>query len=288
VGWFQREGGQSKVEFRWVVLKSAKLAVPGLDLPGVDGDIRLGVDGSFKGADLRLSDGSLKATLTPGDGPMQVSVSGRGWKPTFGPGIVFGDISAKGQVEGTTLDLASIDGTLYSGVFQGNAKIDWGSGWGARGEFTTERIEMASLMEPVTKDARVSGALQSKVQVALSAPGVGDLFSNPQVRASFTLANGVLDGVDLVRALQTPRSEGVRGGRTKFDEFTGTLNLSGGRYQYRDLRLKAGLMVANGSFDLDATQRVNGRVQMELRSPSNNFRGKFGIDGDLKAIVLKP
>jgi uncharacterized protein involved in outer membrane biogenesis len=288
VSWFQREGGQSKVEFRWIVLKSAKLAVPDVDLPGIDGDVRLGLDGSFKGAELRLSDGSLKGTVQPGEGPMQVTLSGRGWKPTFGPGVMFNDITAKGQIEGTTLALTAIDGTMHSGVFQGTARIDWGSGWGAKGEFTTERIELSSLMESVTKDARASGALQSKTQFALTAPKVGGLFDNPQVRSTFTLTNGSLDGVDLIRALQTPRSEGVRGGRTKLDELTGVLTVSGGRYQYRDLKMKAGLMTASGSFDIDGAQRINGRVQMELRSPSNQFRGKFGVDGDLKAIVLKP
>ena len=66
------------------------------------------------------------------------------------------------------------------------------------------------------------------------------------------------------------------------------MNVAGGRYQYRNLRLQSGLLVANGQFDVSPGQEVNGRVQVELKSTSNQFRGNFAVIGTLKAMMLKP
>jgi hypothetical protein len=122
----------------------------------------------------------------------------------------------------------------------------------------------------------------------MAGPTLAQLMDAPQAQANFTLRKGTLDGVDLVRALQTPAREGIRGGKSRFDELTGTMNVAGGRYQYRNLRLQSGLLVANGQFDVAPGQDVNGRVQVELKSTSNQFRGNFAIIGTLKAMMLKP
>ena len=81
VGWFQRPEGQSVVEFRRISLKNGKIALQGVDVPSVSGDFLLGIDGSFKGGDIRFTDSTLKATLTPNETDLEVALSGRAWKP---------------------------------------------------------------------------------------------------------------------------------------------------------------------------------------------------------------
>ncbi|MCW5626744.1 MAG: hypothetical protein KIT73_18655, partial [Burkholderiales bacterium] len=95
-------------------------------------------------------------------------------------------------------------------------------------------------------------------------------------------------GVDLVRALQSQSREPIRGGKSRFDEVSGSLNVAGNRYQYRNLKLQYGLMVANGQFDVMPDQEVTGRVYVELKSSSNQFRGNYAVMGNVKAMMLKP
>jgi len=80
----------------------------------------------------------------------------------------------------------------------------------------------------------------------------------------------------------------VQGGATRFEEISGALAIGGGRYQYRNLKLVSGLLSANGGVEVSPSKDVNGRVFVELRSQAAQIRGNFIIDGNLKAVVLKP
>jgi hypothetical protein len=91
-----------------------------------------------------------------------------------------------------------------------------------------------------------------------------------------------------VRALQMGGRQNVQGGATRFEEISGAVSVAGGRYQYRNLKLASGLLSATGGFEIFPSKDVNGRVFIELRSQAAQIRGNFIIDGNLKAVVLKP
>jgi hypothetical protein len=114
------------------------------------------------------------------------------------------------------------------------------------------------------------------------------LFDSPKVDGSFSIKKGDLDGVDLVRALQSGGRGVTQGGATRFEEISGNLVLANGRYQYRNMKLSSGLLSANGAFDVSPNKDVNGHISVELRSQAAQIRGNFVVDGNLKAIVLKP
>ena len=80
----------------------------------------------------------------------------------------------------------------------------------------------------------------------------------------------------------------TQGGATRFEEISGSLALTGGRYQYRSMKLSSGLLSAAGSFDVSPGKDVSGRITVELRSQAAQIKGNYVVDGDLKAIVLKP
>jgi hypothetical protein len=48
------------------------------------------------------------------------------------------------------------------------------------------------------------------------------------------------------------------------------------------------LLSATGAFEIAPSKDVNGRLAVELRSQAAQIRGNYMVDGDLKAIVLKP
>jgi hypothetical protein len=139
-----------------------------------------------------------------------------------------------------------------------------------------------------TREAKSSGQLESRFRFAMTAAELPSLFKQPKMDGSFAIRKGDLDGVDLVRALQVGGRENVQGGATRFEEITGTLALSGDRYQYRSLKLGSGLLSATGGFDVTPDNDISGRALVELRSQAAQIRGNFNISGSLKAIVLRP
>jgi hypothetical protein len=48
------------------------------------------------------------------------------------------------------------------------------------------------------------------------------------------------------------------------------------------------LLSASGAFDVAPGKDVSGRILIELRSQAAQIKGNYIIDGDLKAIVLRP
>jgi len=289
VAWARHpSGGQGGIDVRRIVVRNAKIAVKGFDAPSFDVDIVLSHDAQFRGGNVKLSDGTLKAELTPTDAGITIEASGKAFRLPMGPPIIFDDLVAKGVATENGITLSEVEGLLYGGSVKGNVQMTWTAGWSLATEFETGHVELFPFMETLTKDARSSGQLDAKAKIEMASATLGTLMEAPQAQASFVLRKGTLDGIDLVRALQTPARDGIRGGKSRFDELTGNLTVSGGRFQFRNLRLQSGLLVATGQFDVLPNQDVSGRVQVELKSTTNQFRGNFAILGTLKAMMLKP
>ena len=286
--WPRNAVGAGEAEVRRVLFRDTTVAVPDLKLPTFDAEVLLAPDGTFRTGSVKTSDGSIRAEITRAEQGIGIDVTGRGFTMFAGPPVVFDDLVAKGTIAPDGITLASVDGRLYGGTVTGNARLTWNAGWRLEGDFETTRVELFPLLATATKDATSSGQLDTKVHFQMTAPVPGKLFGAPQVQAGFNLHKGNVNGVDLVRALQSQSREGVRGGRSRFDELGGTLTVNNGRYQYRNLRLQSGLLVASGQFEIAADQNVSGRLLVELKTSGNQFRGNYGVLGSLKNMMLKP
>ncbi|MEI7968165.1 MAG: AsmA-like C-terminal region-containing protein [Betaproteobacteria bacterium] len=286
--WLRRTGGQGNIEARRIILKRLKLSVGGLPLSALEVEMLLGTDDSFKGGNIQFSGGTLKADLLPLGNEIGVKVSARDWLPEFGPKVLFKELTATGKINGTELNLESIQASLHGGKALGNATIDWAETWRAKGSFVLDGVDLRGLMAALTRDASASGLLELRGKFELASKSLSDLFVAPNVQASFAVRDGVLEGVDLPRALQTPVASGIRGGKTAFDVLTGSLEVSRGSYEYRNLRLEAGALAASGEVGIDPKQLVTGFVQVKLDTQATQFQGRFVLGGKLTTIVLKP
>src|SRR5258706_3369408 len=139
-----------------------------------------------------------------------------------------------------------------------------------------------------TREAKSTGQLESRMRFSLASQGLATLFDSPKIEGSFDIKKGDLDGVDLVRALQSGGRGVTQGGATRFEEISGTLTLSNGRYQYRNMKLSSGQLSSVGAFEIAPNRDVSGRISVELRSQAAQIKGNYTVDGDLKAVGLKP
>ena len=271
-----------------IALREVKLATRAVAIPPFDGDATMGADGALAKAVLRTQDGKLTVNLRNKPDGLEVDFDGRGWKPPLGPGIEFEEISGKAIAKGTEMTWSDLSARLYGGRATGHAKLSWDGPWILTGDFSAHELDFAAVLKPFTGQFRASGRLETTVRYTAQAASLDQLFVEPRVDAAFKAARGELDNVDLTRALQQAAAGNpVRGGKTQFAEFTGTLNVSEKGYHYRQLALASGILLANGGADLVASGDLSGRLNVELAAKPNSIRAVVALSGRLSDPQLK-
>ncbi len=287
--WQNTAAGDTSLQIDRVLIKSVILESQIALVPSFSVDLRFAPESTIQQALLSSNDGKLSVEIVPNGSQFDISVTAsKGWVPPIGPKMEFTDLTLKAVASGNQIKVESFQALLYDGAAKGSAIVNWGGPWSVSGELTAERINLEELMAVFTSEAKSTGRLETGMRYALSSPALATLFDAAQIDARFGIKKGDLDGVDLVRALQSGGRGVTQGGATRFDEISGTMSLKGGLYEYRNLRLSSGLLSATGGFEVSSGKDINGRVLVDLSSQAAQKRGSFNINGELKAIVLQP
>ena len=173
---------------------------------------------------------------------------------------------------------------------KGTARAAWNAnGIRVEGEFNMSNIDLSKYMSALSRDFSATGQLTSNGTFVLQGTALDNLFAEPKVDATFNIERGSLNNVDLVRAVQNPAREGMRGGKTVFTTLAGTLAASGKSFAYRQLQLASGPLQANGNVDVNASGDLSGRINAELGSKTIVVgRGTLTVTGNTKTPVLRP
>jgi hypothetical protein len=102
------------------------------------------------------------------------------------------------------------------------------------------------------------------------------------------IEGGEIGNFDLVRAVRAPAKEGIRGGRTKFDVFSGAMTYGNRETKLNQLQVGSGLLSAEGNIHIQADKEMGGSANVVVRSSANSFRSKLRIAGSLDSPVLIP
>ncbi|HTE13689.1 MAG TPA: hypothetical protein VK642_01300, partial [Burkholderiales bacterium] len=166
-------------------------------------------------------------------------------------------------------------------------KAGWGSAIQVSGDFKLENGKMILLMPLLTRNFTSSGMLNLNATYTLSSSNVKTLFDGARMDGAFTVTGGELNNVDIVRALQSNRAAGQRGGKTRFDTLTGTVQVNGSACSYRQLQLTSGPMNASGSIDV-SDGLLSGRINAELGTTGGVVaRAALTPSGKLSDPVLR-
>src|SRR5574341_1199599 len=213
---------------------------------------------------------------------MKVGLEGRGWRLPLGPSVEFDDITADAVVEPQKATITAITGTIGRATIKGRTRVSWGSGITVDGDFTVANGDLAQLMAQFTRNFTASGTLAANATYTLRGTNLQNLFADPRVEASFNIVKGTLNNVDLIRAIQSPARDGVRGGKTGFNSFAGTMRLTNQGYSYRQLQLSSGPMNASGSVDIEPNGNLSGRISTQLGTKAVIVaRGNLVVTGNL-------
>jgi hypothetical protein len=204
-----------------------------------------------------------------------------------GVGLEFDRLAAEGMVRDGVLEVPTLEGELYGGSVRGSGRARWQEGFSVLFDGEVKGVNLAQAMPVFTPLLRTEGTLDAKVRIEAAAATFGGLAGAPTVRATFVAREGALGGIDLVRAVNAASRSVVTGGETRFNEFSGYLELARGRYQYRGLRLRKDLLSAVGTVTIEPDHSVSGSLVTELRAKATTVSVPLVLMGTLETPALR-
>jgi hypothetical protein len=280
-------GSGAALPVETIELRNVRLSLPNVTVPAFDGELVMAADGKVQRIDLRSTEGAISGQITPAAGSLKIQATAQTWKLPLGAPLSFDNLQLKATATPGRLEVEQFDGLLLGGRAVGKGSVSWGAGWTLDGEAELTAVDVQALLKSYLGDAPLSGALRTKLALAMRGQDLKGLFAAPRVGGDFSIERGALDSVDLSKALRTGAREGSRG-VTKFNDLTGTLALADNRYAFSNLKLAAGLLSAVGALDVAPDQSLTGRLNVEISSAANPLRGALSVGGTAAAPMVRP
>ncbi|HSS46928.1 MAG TPA: hypothetical protein VLL03_05900 [Burkholderiales bacterium] len=285
--WGHAQGGQA-LRFSRVGFKNVRLALKNIPLAPLSGELTFASDGKMLKASVRTMDNKISAQINAKRDEFVVTVSAKDWQLPLGPELEFEYLDAQGTAGQDGVQLYDIDAKLYDGVAKGTAALKWDNGWKLSGDFDAKGMELKPVLNIFARNFSMNGKLDTRATYSMQAQLPEKLFEAPRVEGSFSIIRGSLNNMDLIRALQAPTRDGVRGGKTLFDEFVGKLYFSDGRYKFNEMKLVSGPLTAVGNADISPDKKLVGRANVEIKSKATYLKNSFVVSGNLNDLVLYP
>jgi chemotaxis protein histidine kinase CheA len=279
--WAQPQAGESKLHLSRLQLSNIKIAGTPYEMPTLQGTITLEKDGSVQKVLLR--DPKINVELTPGKDGLQAKFNARNWQPPMGIAAEFANIGGTAIITKQQVVVSDLDGRIFNGGIKGNFTLKWDNALTADGNFSLNGVDVGPALGLYTRQFVASGALDLTAKFSSQAQTLDALFDAPQMNNTFTVKNGSINNVDLVRAIQSPSRNPQRGGKTSFGEISGEAQVSANRIAYRNLKLTSGPMNGTGTLDVGAAGELSGHLSLVLGSATVTVaRGSLNVGGSLK------
>lgn len=274
------------VEIRRLALKGVGLSLGDLRLDSLDGEVKLTPAGAVEAIHLHNAGGTLKLELRPQGEFYRIAVAGDNWRAPFKPNMLFQWLEAQGELRSTRLDLAKINGKAYEGLVEGKASLEWAGGARLAGDLELTRVSAAKLLDAFGTGLSAEGELSVRLKLTAKADNLAKLAEALHADGSFEMKRGAAKGFDLGEAV---RSRGpTRGGETKFEQFSGTIEYEPSGSRLGSLRLASGLLSSGGSLDIAGNGQLSGAMVVELKSSAGTVRMPLSVGGTTKDAVLTP
>jgi uncharacterized protein involved in outer membrane biogenesis len=281
--------GPPGVRVRRIVLSNVELRFGRSTLTALDGVITLAADGSVKQIRVHHQGDRLRITAMPTARGYEVNIAGRQWTVPVGPPILFDRIAATARLTAKGISTLALSASLYGGTLEGPLEVRWRPVWSIAGELALDGVEVQSLAPLLWSDAAVSGRLQAKPRFVTRARDAYALVTNLELRSDFQVEGGVLREVDLEAAARNPLSRHAgRRGSTRFERLTGHLEIDREGYHFSGLEVTSGLLAAAGEVSVSRDQRLNGRVDAQLKGTGSLFAVPLQVGGTLHEPSVMP
>ena len=147
------------------------------------------------------------------------------------------------------------------------------------GQLTTEGVEVSALTAP---SKPLTGKLQAQTTLRSEFREPGQLVDVLATQTRFTVRDGLVNGLDLQKAVQSAGTS--RGGITRLDTLSGQVQTQGKAVQLTNLVAVAGGLAASGNVAISPAQALSGRVSVDL----STTRGALGVPLEVSGTIDDP
>ena len=276
--WLQQLANVDQYQVSRMVISQGTLDADAFQLTGVEGELNFNPDGKFTQANLRANAGkfTLGINATPED-QLQVAITVRDSALPLLPNLSFDELNAKGALSNDELQISDFDARILGGVVQGNASINWRSGWRTQGALSAKKITMQKLSKLL--DGNVEGSARFK----MTSMDLAGLTDSVVLDGNFTANDGMISGMDIVETARMRSKENLPGGRTHFDGLSGLISYANNAYHFKQVKVAAGVLNATATFDV-AKQQLSGKMSVRL----SMHDGAAPVDLQMGGVIDSP
>jgi len=278
---------QQAVKIKQVRLRNLRLELKKQTLGPFNAEADIGPDNNLETAAITSPDEKLKITFKPGKDYYLLNVVAKKWQPPIPQPVLIYELYMHGKATQNDLSLQQINAKLYGGSATGKMQLSWRSDWKGNGEFHIKAVEIEPLVKLFTKTS-LSGKLTADGQFSGNGKSAEQLIDNPNLNMAFSIADGVINNVDLVQAAKFIPTKGSGGGQTHFDELSGNVQLADKRYRLRNIKVTSGVLSADGNVDIAPNQDLSGTVKVNVKSGINLVSVPLAVFGTVNDPLLRP
>ncbi len=285
----RRADGESGVRLKRVVIEDIALELPGLQLPPFDLDLHLAPSAPRWHTVFTARDGNVRLVMAPREAEgIALEVQATDWRvPVPSIDLRFAAFAAQGTLRAGRLAFHRVRAALYGGQVAGEATLGWGARWDVHAALDFHEVDVARLQRAFKRPPKLTGRLTARALMRSRAKRAGALVDGLALDAPFRIAHGAFGGVDLSQAAAVS-GDAIVGGETTFDEFTGKLSVRGRARRVDELCARSSALVAGGNVQVDARERLSGRLDVSLANTAGLVRVPVRLSGTPSDPVATP
>jgi hypothetical protein len=274
----------NNLDFSRIEVKGVQVNSSFGTLPNFDANATLDANGNWQQIELRTPGQKFNAELKATGNGTRVTLSAAAYTAPLslesvnasGPEkLTLKNFSAVGILTSKEFSVSEFSGEIHGGYVNGNARLNWSSGWMLNGEARAKLFDTAAMFPALSEGGLLSGSGIFVMQAADPA----SLLTSARAEGNFLVERGVLHGIDLGQALRGLGS----GGRTPYATLGGKFYYSHGKTQLRNVTMVDDIMTATGNADITADNIISSRFSVELKSNFIHVRRSVSMTGSLDA-----
>jgi hypothetical protein len=259
-------GGDKLFPVRHLSLHRVKIVTDEISVPNLVGVADLDAQGAFTRIALHTEDDKYSFDLSPEQGRWKVGFSLKETGLPWMSDVVFSDLNAKGFLGDGEINFTDMDAHIYKGILLGSAKLNWRKGWQLQGRLEAKLFELDKMFP---KNG-IEGEMYGEGTYTLSGAKLSQLGESPRLEASFSIKGGNVNGIDMVETARLLSREHMVGGRTRFDDMIGVVQVESRARHFRQLKIMSNMLNASGSFDISPTDQLSGSFNAEIKMRAGN------------------
>jgi uncharacterized protein involved in outer membrane biogenesis len=243
-----------------------KIVTDEIALPVFSGIADINAQGAFSRVALHTVDEKLDIDLQSSAGRWQLGLNLKESSLFFLPGVVFSDLSAKGDLADGEVNFTELDAHIFNGILRGSAKLNWRKGWQLQGQLEAKTFELNKMFPKYA----IEGDMYGEGTFSFTGAKISQLDDAPHLDGSFSVKGGTINGFDMVETARLHSREHMVGGRTHFDDLIGLVQFDNGVTRFRQVKIASNALSASGQFDVSSSNQLGGNFNAEIKMRSGN------------------